>query len=180
MVLDRLRVEPMRRRHLRGVLRIEQQANPHPWSMSLFAGELRSPDSRLYVVALDGTEVVGYAGAMLVVGDAHITNVGVANDRRRRGIASRMLLDVARAAIAEGQTAMTLEVRISNTGAVALYRDFGFVPAGVRKSYYSDNGEDALIMWANDINTTAYRARLLQIERRRDRATAPPIEEPHG
>jgi ribosomal-protein-alanine N-acetyltransferase len=157
-------VEPMRRRHLRGVLRIEQAVNPRPWSLSLFSSELRYRDSRVYVVARSGTELVGYAGLMLVAGDGHVTNVGVDESHRRRGVATRLLLELARRGLAEGAEALTLEVRVSNDAAQGLYRQFGFVPAGVRKAYYSDTGEDALIMWANDIDTPEYRARLFEIE----------------
>lgn len=159
-----IHVEAMRRRHLRGVLRIEQQVNPRPWSLSLFLSELRYTDSRAYVVARDGHEIVGYAGFMLMAGDAHVTNVGVDPDHRRRAIATRMLLVLIRRALAEGAEALTLEVRMSNTAAQDLYRHFGFVPAGVRKNYYSDANEDALIMWANDIDTPTYRAQLAEIE----------------
>ena len=162
----RVRVEPMRRRHLRAVLRIEEQVNPRPWSLSLFVSELRRPESRAYLVARVGGEVVGYAGLMLVAGDGHITNVGVDPDHRRRRIATRLLLELARRALEEGAEALTLEVRVTNTGAQELYRRFGFVPAGVRKGYYPATGEneDALIMWATDIDTPEYRARLLEIE----------------
>lgn len=176
-----VRVEPMRRRHLRAVLRIEEQANPRPWSLSLFLSELRYTESRAYLVARVGTEVVGYAGLMLVAGDGHITNVGVAPEHRRQAVATRLLLELTRRALEEGAEALTLEVRMSNTGAQDLYRRFGFVPAGVRKNYYpanakhsqgpgpegpgaSDANEDALIMWATDIDTASYRARLLDIE----------------
>lgn len=162
---DAVRVEAMRRRHLRGVLRIEQEANPRPWSLSLFLSELRYTDSRVYLVARVGHEIVGYAGLMLVAGDGHITNIGVDHAHRRRGIATRLVLELARRAIAEGATALTLEVRVSNEAAQELYRRFGFAPAGIRRGYYSDSGEDALIMWAEDIDTPEYRARLLQIER---------------
>ena len=80
-----VRVGPMRRRHLRGVLRIEELVNPRPWSLSLFLSELRYTASRAYLVARVGTEIVGYAGLMLVAGDGHITNVGVDPDHRRQG-----------------------------------------------------------------------------------------------
>ncbi len=159
-----IRIEAMRRRHLRGVLRIEQMVNPRPWSLSLFMSELRYSESRVYVVARDGLEIVGYAGLMLIAGDGHITNVGVDPEHRRRAIATRMLLVLVRRALAEGAVALTLEVRMSNAGAQDLYRRFGFVPAGVRKNYYSDSNEDALIMWANDIDTPEYRALLFEIE----------------
>ena len=157
-------IEPMRRRHLRGVLRIEQAVNPRPWSLSLFSSELRYRESRIYLVARSGTTLVGFAGLMLVAGDGHVTNVGVDEEHRRRGIATRLMLDLARRALAEGAQALTLEVRVSNEVAQALYRRFGFAPAGVRKAYYADTNEDALIMWANDIDTPEYRARLFEIE----------------
>lgn len=159
-----IRIESMRRRHLRGVLRIEQAVNPRPWSLSLFLSELRYGDSRIYVIARSGLDLVGYAGLMLVAGDGHITNVGVDDAHRRHGVATRMMLVLARRALAEGTEALTLEVRMSNTGAQELYRRFGFAPAGVRKNYYADTDEDALIMWANDIDTPDYRARLFAIE----------------
>lgn len=175
-----IRVEPMRRRHLRGVLRIEQLVNPRPWSLSLFMSELRYTDSRAYVVAREGLQIVGYAGLMLVAGDGHITNVGVDPDHRRKAIATRMLLVLTRRAIAEGAEALTLEVRMSNTGAQDLYRRFGFAPAGVRKKYYSDTDEDALIMWANDIDTPTYRAMLADIESQLPTPTITPDTTPAG
>lgn len=159
-----VRIESMRRRHLRGVLRIEELSNPRPWTLSLFLSELRYTESRAYFVARIGTQLVGYGGLMLVAGDGHITNVGVDPAFRRQGIASRLLVVLARRALAEGAEALTLEVRVSNTGAQELYRQFGFVPAGVRKNYYSDANEDAVIMWATDIDTPEYRARLAEIE----------------
>jgi [ribosomal protein S18]-alanine N-acetyltransferase len=168
-----VRVEEMRRRHLRGVMRIEQQVNPRPWSLGLFLSELRYPESRAYVVARAGVEIVGYAGLMLVAGDGHVTNLGVASTHRRRGVATRMLLVLAGRALAEGAEALTLEVRVSNAAAQGLYRRFGFAPAGVRRNYYSDSNEDALIMWAEDIATPAYRDRLLSVERSLDEPISP-------
>ena len=155
---------PMKRRHLRAVCRIEQLCNPRPWSYSLFLSELRYAESRAYVVARRGHEVVGYAGLMVIADDGHVTNVAVHPDHRRQAIATRMMLALARRALDEHLAAMTLEVRVSNTGAQDLYRRFGFAPAGARKGYYADSGEDALIMWANDIDTDDYRARLRAIE----------------
>jgi ribosomal-protein-alanine N-acetyltransferase len=157
-------VTPMRRRHLRSVLRIEAETNPRPWTYSLFLSELRYGESRIYVVARKQHEVVGFAGLMLVVGDGHITNVGIDPEHRREGTATRLLAVLARRAIAEGVGALTLEVRESNTGAQELYRRFGFAPVGVRKNYYADANEDAVIMWANDIDTPTYRSRLAMLE----------------
>jgi [ribosomal protein S18]-alanine N-acetyltransferase len=159
-----VRITPMRRRHLRGVLRIEQQVYPRPWTFGLFLGEISQRASRVYLVARVGSEVVGYAGMFRAVDDGHITTIAVDPAWQRRGIATRMLLALARSAVDRGCRNLTLEVRMSNSGAQAMYQRFGFVPAGVRKGYYPETGEDALVMWANDIDTEAYTARLREIE----------------
>ena len=159
-----VRITAMRRRHLRGVLRIEQQVYPRPWTFGLFLGEISQRASRVYLVARVGSEVVGYAGMFRAVDDGHITTIAVDPAWQRRGIATRMLLALARAAVDRGCRNLTLEVRMSNSGAQALYQRFGFVPAGVRKGYYPETGEDALVMWANDIDTEAYTDRLREIE----------------
>jgi len=149
-------VVAMRRRHLRGVLHIEQQAYPRPWSMSLFLSELALRSSRAYFVARVGREVVGYAGLMMVLDDGHITTVAVDPQWRRRGVAKRLVIAVCREAIERGAEALTLEVRLSHHGAQDLYRRFGFRPVGVRKGYYQETGEDALVMWAHDVREPAY------------------------
>jgi ribosomal-protein-alanine N-acetyltransferase len=159
-----VRITPMRRRHLRGVLRIEQQVYPRPWTFGLFLGEISQRASRVYLVARVGSEVVGYAGMFRAVDDGHITTVAVDPAWQRHGVATRMLLALARAALERGCRNLTLEVRMSNSGAQALYQRFGFVPAGVRKGYYPETGEDALVMWANDVDTELYAARLREIE----------------
>jgi len=156
----RVTITPLRRRHLRSVLRIEQQVYPRPWSPALFTGEMAMLDSRVYVVAHLGGSVVGYSGLMLVLDDGHVTTVAVDPTWQRHGIASRMLLQLARTGIARGLEQLTLEVRMSNRGAQDLYRRFGFGPAGVRRRYYVDNDEDALVMWAHDIASPAYTDRL--------------------
>jgi ribosomal-protein-alanine N-acetyltransferase len=161
---DRVLIAPMRRRHLRGVLAIEQRTNHRPWSFNLFMGELRMPASRVYVVALDRHQVLGFGGLMLTGAEGHITNIAVHPDHRRRHLASRMLLVLFRQAIALGLDDLTLEVRMSNDAAQELYRRFGFAPGGVRRNYYADLGEDALIMWALDIRSPAGLARLDAIE----------------
>lgn len=153
-------VGPMRRRHLRSVLRIEQQVYPTPWSLGLFMSELGFGPSRVYVVARVGSTVVGYGGLMLVVDDGHITTLAVDPSWHRHRVGTRLLLTLAQAAIERGAKNLTLEVRMGNDAAQGLYRSFGFAPAGVRKGYYSESREDALIMWANDVDTAAYAGRL--------------------
>lgn len=174
---DGVVVTPMRRRHLRGVLAIEQATNPRPWSLGLFLGELRMPTSRCYVVALEGHLVLGYAGLMITAGEGHVTNIAVDDRHRRRGLASRMLLVLLREAAARGVADVTLEVRMSNTAAQELYRRFGFAPGGVRPGYYVESKEDALIMWAHGLGTEAMRERLDRIEAGLD---APLVQEVHG
>jgi len=155
---------PMRRRHLRSVMRIEAQVYPRPWSLPLFMSELNLRGSRVYYVARVNAAVVGYCGVMLVEEDAHITNIAVDPPWHRHGVATRLLLNAARQASARGATRLTLEVRMSNAGAQALYRRFGFEPAGVRKNYYAESREDALIMWAYGLGSDEYVARLAAIE----------------
>lgn len=159
-----VRIVPMRRRHLRGVMAIEQVTNHKPWSLGLFMGELRMPTSRHYLVALDGHEVVGFCGLMVTADEGHITNIAVHPDRRRESVAARLMLVTMRRAAAEGLAGVTLEVRTSNVAAQELYRRFGFAPGGIRRNYYADVGEDGLIMWAHDIDTNEYRQRLAGIE----------------
>ena len=146
----------MRRRHLRAVVRLEQQVYPRPWSMSLFLSELALRSSRAYFVARVGREVIGYAGLMMVLDDGHVTTVAVDPRYRRLGVAKRLVLAVCREAGERSATALTLEVRLSNRGAQELYRQFGFRPVGVRKGYYQESGEDALVMWAHDVGDPQY------------------------
>ena len=158
---DHLVIEPLRRRHLADVMEIEQVSYPKPWSRNVFQSELELARSgeRYYVVARASGVVIGYAGLMFVVGDAHVTNIAVAADRQRSGVATRLLATLAWEAIDRGCEALTLEVRVGNTGAQALYRSFGFVPAGVRQRYY-ENTEDAIVMWCHDIAEADFRIRL--------------------
>jgi ribosomal-protein-alanine N-acetyltransferase len=153
-------VQPMRRRHIRSVLRIEQQVYPRPWSAALFHSELALRSSRSYYVARVGRDVVGYAGLMMTVDDGHVTTIAVDPQWHRHKIGTRLLVVLAREAIARGAVSLTLEVRMSNTGAQEMYRRFGFGPVGVRKNYYQEVNEDALVMWAHEVDQPAYAALL--------------------
>ena len=161
-------IEEMRRKHLAAMLPIERTAYPKPWTRSVFESELEQVRSgnRHYVVARRRREVIGYAGLWISpdpAGDqAHVTNIVVAADHRRRGVATRLLGALAAVAIERGCIAWTLEVRVSSTGAQQLYRRFGFGPAGVRKQYY-ENTEDAIVMWCHDIQSDDYSRRLREL-----------------
>jgi ribosomal-protein-alanine N-acetyltransferase len=159
-------IEPMRHRHVNQALAIERSAYPKPWSGRVFHDEIDQvrDATRLYLIARRGRTVVGYAGLMFVGDEAHVTNVVVHQERRRTGIATRLLGTLAAAAIERGCTAWTLEVRMSSTGAQELYRAFGFVPVGVRTRYYEGN-EDAIVMWCHDIQSEAYARRLAELAR---------------
>ena len=157
---------PMRRRHLRSVVRIEAQVYPRPWSHSLFVSELALRSSRAYVVAKAGREVVGYAGLMMSLTDGHVTTIAVDPAWHRHGIGTRLLLALAYEAIERDALALTLEVRLSNKAAQEMYKRFGFTAVGVRKGYYADTGEDALIMWAYEVDGPEYAALLERLEKR--------------
>lgn len=155
---------PLRRRHLRSVLKIEGQVYPRPWTLTLFMSELNLRTSRYYIAARVGSSVVGYGGLMYAADEAHITNIAVDPAMQRHHIGSRLLLNLARNAPAFGAKHLTLEVRVSNAAAQALYGRFGFRTEGLRKNYYAESNEDALIMWARDIDTPSYVERLDEIE----------------
>ena len=155
---------PMRRRHLRSVLRIETQVYPRPWSLSLFLSELSLRTSRAYFVARVDGVVVGYAGLMFSGDDGHVTTIAVDPAWQRNKIATRLLLALAREARVRGARHLTLEVRVSNHPAQAMYRKFGFRPAGIRKKYYVETNEDALVMWAEHIDDDEYAQRLAMLE----------------
>jgi ribosomal-protein-alanine N-acetyltransferase len=132
-----------------------------PWSQGVFVEEL-SQSNRIYLVAENGSGgIVGYGGLLLVDEDAHITTLAVIPEARGNGLGTRLMLALTDAAVTAGAAHLTLEVRLSNAPAQRLYRRFGFAPVGLRKNYYRD--EDALVMWAIDIDTEEYRDRLQQI-----------------
>ena len=141
-----LRVERMRPEDIPAVHAIESASFPTPWPPYAFRGELESNRMAHYLVVRAGDRVVAYAGIWIMVDEAHVTTFAVLPAYRRRGLAGRLLCDLMDLAADLGATVVTLEVRLSNVAARRLYQRFGFRPVGVRPRYYSDNGEDALIM----------------------------------
>lgn len=154
----------MRRRDLRRVMTIEKAVFPEPWSHAVFASELALRKGRAYRVARQGRETVGYVGLMFVDEEAHVTTVAVAPEHQGRGIGTRIMVGAVRIAQEEGARHISLEVAVNNERAQKIYRRFGFVPVGVRKGYYQAIGEDAYVMWAYDIDSPAYAARLERIQ----------------
>ena len=140
------------------IVAIENAVYPTPWSRSMFAGELAKPSS-VSLGAFDGEAggLVAYLIVSRYVDAWHIMNVAVHPECRRQGVASRLLDELFELTAGDHRRGYTLEVRVSNVTAIALYERFGFEPSGVRRGYYTDNREDALIMWKDPIRQVAAR-----------------------
>ncbi|MGI6257889.1 MAG: ribosomal protein S18-alanine N-acetyltransferase [Anaerovoracaceae bacterium] len=133
-----------------GIFQVEKQCFDDPWSRDAFRKELTENDIAFYLVAEIGGDIVGYAGLWVVGDEGHITNVAVHPDYRGKSVGSALVHTLLDYTIEVGLRRHTLEVRPSNEGALALYKKFGFVEAGRRPGYYSDTGEDAIIMWRGE------------------------------
>jgi len=125
---------------------IEQQAYPTPWSRSMFASELAKPTS-ICLGAFEGSDLVGYIINSRYVDAWHVMNVAVHPEHQRRGVATALLEKLFERTRGDERRGYTLEVRVSNEGAIRLYEQLGFDSRGIRRGYYTDNREDALIMW---------------------------------
>ncbi len=156
-------IASMTRSHLRQVMSIDAKVYSQPWSRKLWTAEL-DRDHRICLVAEHHGVVVGYVGSLVADQDLHIMTIVANPDHQRQGIASRLLVAVICQGLAAGATALTLEVRAGNDAAKALYRRFGIAPAGLRRGYYEPDNEDALVMWAHDIDCADYLARLDRIQ----------------
>lgn len=145
---------------------IEAQSYPRPWSVGLFLSELSLGSSRDYFVAKVHGSVRGYAGMMTHGDEGHVTNIAVQLEWRRHHIATRLMIQLVRAALRRGVKHLTLEVRASNLSAQSLYYRLGFAPGGIRRNYYPETREDAVIMWVHDIDSEAYASRIEAVARR--------------
>ena len=161
-------VEPMAMGDVAAVLEIERLSFSSPWPAYAFEQELSTNRLAHYVVARSEGRVIGFAGIWVMVDEAHITTFGVHPDHRRRGVGRRLLLRLAELAIELGTVRLTLEVRVSNAPAQALYGSFGFLVAGRRIAYYSDDGEDALVMTTPELAGPIMRAAIAAERRRAD------------
>jgi len=143
-------------RDLGAIEEIERVSYPTPWSRSMFAGELAKPSSIcLGAFASDGGDLLGYMIISRYVDAWHVMNIAVAPHHRRRGVASALLERLFELTAGEGRRGYTLEVRVSNADAIRLYERLGFRARGIRRGYYTDNREDALIMWKDPVGEPA-------------------------
>ncbi len=142
------------------VVELERATYPQPWPEEIFTDELGRLD-RAYVVAERNGVLVGFGGLMFVEQYAHVTTLAVKAEARKAGLGTRLMLELVVAGLARGAQNLTLEVRATNEAAQRLYNRFGMVAVGVRKHYYRD--DDAVIMWATDIDQDDYAARIDEI-----------------
>ena len=155
-----LQIDVMAQGDLPAVLRIEGVSFSTSWPANAFSNEIRDNKLAHYFVGrLDG-EIVAYGGIWVILEDSHITTIAVHPDFRGRRLGEVMLLKLLGEAIAQGASWITLEVRESNDVAQKLYRKYGFTTVSTRRGYYSDNGENALVMWAGNLKGELYGARL--------------------
>lgn len=137
----------MRADDIDGVYKVEVSAFDHPWTLSSLKSEQKNKLSKYFVAENEDKIIVGYIGAWYIIDEAHITNVAVHKDFRGLGIGEGLVSTLVDNCKEESISAITLEVRSGNSVAQNLYKKFGFLPGGIRKEYYADNKEDAIIMW---------------------------------
>lgn len=161
-----LAVDAMTARDVPEVLAVERDAFTTGWPPTAFEREVTQNQMARYVVLREGGPIVGFAGLWLMVDQAHVVTVAVAPGARGKGFGRLLLYHLLQLARREGMASATLEVRVSNSAARALYREYGFYEVGVRKRYYSDNHEDAVIMTTEEFAGDAFQRRLGELGER--------------
>jgi ribosomal-protein-alanine N-acetyltransferase len=144
-----LEFRSMRLDDIETICAIEQEAFTTPWTSAAFYNELTNNHFARYMVMECNGEIAGYAGMWVIIDEAHVTNIAVRGKYRGQKLGDRLMREVMKTARFFGAAKMTLEVRVSNRIAQNLYEKLGFRASGLRKAYYSDNNEDAIIMWAD-------------------------------
>ncbi|GAB4074114.1 ribosomal protein S18-alanine N-acetyltransferase [Barrientosiimonas marina] len=144
-----LTIRKMQHADINGVMEVEAQAFVAPWPRDIFEHELTHNAYAYYYVMFAGEQLIGYAGMWQVIDDAQITNITVIPAFRGQKLGETLFSYVMHDAYRMGAKRLSLEVRVSNIVAQKMYRKFGLVPGGIRKNYYTDNQEDAMVMWVN-------------------------------
>lgn len=149
-MLATLRFVPLEKNHIPRILEIEQVTHTAPWSQKSFENELEHKYG-VFLVGLVEGEIGAYGGVWILVDEAHVTNVVVRENLRGQGVGRKLMIELLGKARDKGAVCATLEVRASNLSAIHLYETLGFVQSTVRKKYYPDNKEDAVVMMLNDL-----------------------------
>lgn len=145
-----INIIPMEVCHVDSVYKISKESFPISWSKDSFINELKNPLAH-YLVATLNNQVVGFVGAWVVVGEGNITNIAVSPNFRGQGIANLLMDNILKLCRKNDTKEMNLEVRVSNIAAQKLYEKFGFIKEGIRKKYYEDNKEDAILMYIHNL-----------------------------
>ncbi len=159
VIIDQVTIKPMRLEDIDSVLEIERMSFTTPWTRDAYLQELKDNRRACYLVAWEFHRVLGYAGMWVVLDEAHVTTIAVDPLHRRRRIGERLLAALIREVMRRRARRVTLEVRKSNLEAQSLYRKYGFKDIGLRKGYYSDNREDAIVMWTGNLWEQAFQER---------------------
>lgn len=139
----------MQEEDIDGILTVSSLSFSIPWSKTSYIQELSNPIAK-YLVAKVDNNIIGFAGTWIILDEAHITNIAVHPNCRKQGIASKLVEELINYCKNKNCTSFTLEVRSSNIAAQNLYKKYGFSEAGIRKAYYEDNKEDAILMWLRE------------------------------
>ncbi len=161
-VIPRLAIEAMQQADIPSVQAIEREVFLSPWPKNAYATELTQNRHASYIVLRSDGDVAGYAGLWKVVNEAHVTTIGVRASDQGKGYGKVLFSALVLRSYILGAQWMTLEVRSSNQPAIALYESFGFKAIGRRRGYYTDNGEDAIIMWSDSLHAPEFKMRLEQ------------------
>jgi [ribosomal protein S18]-alanine N-acetyltransferase len=159
VIIDQVTINPMRLEDIDSVLEIERMSFLTPWARDTYLHELKDNRLACYLVAWVFHRVLGYAGMWVVLDEAHVTTIAVDPAHRRRRIGERLLATLIGEAMRRRARRVTLEVRKPNLEAQSLYRKYGFKDIGLRKGYYSDNREDAIVMWTGNLWEQAFQER---------------------
>ncbi|RDW18824.1 ribosomal protein S18-alanine N-acetyltransferase [Oceanobacillus chungangensis] len=147
--MDKVLIRKMEIKDVEHVVEVEKASFTIPWTTDIFYQEIVDNNfAHYFVIELNG-QIVGYAGAWIVIDDAQITNIAIMPEYRGYKLGEKLFQYVIQSAIGMGVRHLSLEVRVSNRVAQSMYRKFGLVPGGIRKNYYTDNQEDAIVMWVN-------------------------------
>ena len=161
-------IRDMRSEDIDRVVELEKEIFDSPWNAELFRHELRNFDRTIYLVAEKNGRVQAYMGAQVLDAEIHVTNMAVEPSARRAGLGSALLLECISRSLDRGARWLTLEVRRGNDEALEFYRTFGFEELGLRHGYYTDTGEDAIIMATGDIRSQDFAATIADISSRQD------------